>query len=168
VPKSNRSQLRGEKLLKRIQAVIRELYVHSSKSGKLYVYNATIVSKEVPTTRRTLARYDKEIDKLLSELNAGRRTSNGEATIEVLRDKVEDLNEKLEEKDKVISALRNHHLNLFKILHINSVNGKELIRPVLNQESKEYGACLMCGSELNSLDKKANVVGIEGKPYSQD
>lgn len=163
MPKSNKPQLRGEKLLKRIQAVVRELYVQSSKAGNLYVYNATIVSKEVPTTRRTLARYDDEIDKLLLELNAGRRTSTGEATIEVLRDKVENLKEKLEEKDRIISALRNHHLDIFRILHTNSINGKELIQPVLDQEAKEYGACLMCGSELSKIEKTTNVVGILGK-----
>ena len=161
MPKSKRLQLRGEKLLERIQAVIREFYIQSTKKGRLYVYNATAVSKEVPTTRRTLARYDREIDKLLSELDAGRRTSTGEATIELLRDKVEDLNKKLEEKEKIISALRNHHIDIFKILHSNSIEGKELIRPVIDIESEENGACILCGSDIEKTKKASNVLDLK-------
>ena len=159
--KRARQQLRGEKLLTRIKAVIKELYIQSSKNGRKYVYNATQVSQEVPTTRRTLARYDDEIENLLSELDAGRRTSNGEATIEILRDKVEDLRGKLREKEEIIAALRNHHLDIFKTLHLNSIEGKELIRPILDQESKELGVCLMCGSDYEEPALKSKVTNIK-------
>ncbi|MEE4246976.1 MAG: hypothetical protein V2I33_16305 [Kangiellaceae bacterium] len=142
---SENKQLRGEALLQRIESIIRKQCLEARKSGKNYIYNATSVSKEVPTTRVTLNKHGEFIQKVLNSLKAERRSSSGQAIVDALRDKIEDLKDEITKKDEMISALRRHHIAIFETLHANSIIGKELIRPILEVESDEADECILCG-----------------------
>ncbi len=144
-----KKQLRGEALQKRIGVVIKEHHTQATKDGVNYIYNATHVAKDVPTTRKTLSKHDDFIDNVIRALKVKRRTSTGNATIEFLRERIKSLKEDLSEKDKIISALRHNHLDIFKILHENSIDAQNLVRPIIEKESKELGTCILCGSKIN-------------------
>ena len=161
MPKNEKRQIRGEQLRRRIEAVIREHHAQSIKEEKEYVYNATQVANSVPTTRKTLAKHDDLIETVLKDLESRRRMSTGDATAEFLREQIDRLKEKINEKDKIIAALRDHHLAIYETLHLNSITGKELIRPILEAESEQAGECILCGP--SNSEKDSNVVSIKGK-----
>lgn len=153
-------QLRGEALKERISAVIKSQHLEARKDGKTYIYNASSVAKEVPTTRVTLNKHGEFIQKILNSLKAERRSSSGQALADALRDKIEDLKEELAEKDRMIATLRMHHIAIFQTLHDNSIIGKELIRPILEVESEEAGECILCGP---STKRDSKVIDIKGR-----
>ena len=108
-------QIRGDALLERIAIVIKKQRLEATKDGKTYVYKATSVSEEVPTIRVTLNKHNEFIQKTLNFLKADRRSSSGQALAEALRDKIDDLKDEIAEKDKIIAALRMHHIAIYEI-----------------------------------------------------
>lgn len=160
-------QIRGERLDRRIEAVIRELAAHAKATGAAYVYNASEVAKGVPCTRKTLARHDATVEKVLADLASRRRMVTGEATAEHLRDQVARLREQLAERDKTIQSLRAAHVEIYTRFHNQSLPAALLIQPILETESKEAGHCILCGAALTKPDQavcRGNVVDIKSKP----
>lgn len=160
---NERRQLRGEALEKRIEGVIRELAAQAQKAGKEYVYNASQVAREVPTTRKTLAKHDEIVAHVLKDLEARRRMSTGDATVEHLREQIGYLKEQIAERDKVISGLRAHHVDIYERFHAHSFEAELLIRPILEKESEEAGACLFCGTKTDKMGgykRAANVASL--------
>lgn len=165
-------QIRGIALEKRIEAVIRELALVAQAADSQYVYNASRVAKEVPCTRKTLARHDAIIEKVLAELASRRRMVTGEATAEHLRDQVAVLKEQLAERDKTIQSLRAAHVEIYTRFHNQSLPAALLIQPILETESKEAGHCIFCGSTLTNSNSpfkhSGNVVEIKGeRPHAR-
>jgi len=159
-------QIRGVVLEKRIEAVLRELALAAQIAGTEYVYNASQMAKEVPCTRKTLARHDDVVEKLLTELASRRRMITGESTAEHLRDQVAHLKEKLAERDKTIQSLRAAHVEIYTRFHNQSLPAELLIRPILEAESKEAGHCIFCGATQTSSGAAmhdSNVVDITQK-----
>src|ERR1700722_10158330 len=85
-PTKPKRQLRGRQLEDRVKKVIEELVVSARNDGRKYVYNASEVSRLVPTTRRSLGKKSGIVESLLNKLNVGRRTVAGKATMRALRD----------------------------------------------------------------------------------
>ena len=161
--KSTRRQLRGEELEKRIEAVIKELAKQASEDGAEFVYNATRVAEKVPTTRRTLSKHDDLVERVITELNARRRMHTGQATMEFLRDRIESLKDQLAECNEELNQLRSHHVHIYEQLHAHSIKGEALVKPILQEESREAGHCILCGSEKSSKPKGPKVIPIRGK-----
>lgn len=162
----NKSQLRGEALEVRIEAVIRELAQKAQQDGKQYVYNASRTAEAVPTTRKTLAKHEVLVARVINDLDARRRMVTGDATVEHMRDQIAYLKEQIAERDRTISALRAHHVDLYKRFHAHSLDAELLIRPILEQESEEVGECLFCGTKVDKtkgLSRASNVITLERK-----
>ena len=154
---------------RRIEAVIRELAVEAQRAGKQYVYNASQTARAVPTTRKTLARHDKLVARVLKDLEARRRMATGEATVEHLREQVAYLKEQIEERDKTIGSLRAHHVNIYQRFHAHSLDAELLIRPILEKESEELGECIFCGTKAEApgqFRRKENVINVKGRRNS--
>lgn len=145
LPKAKR-QLRGVALEKRIETVIRNFAVQAQQSGRKYVFNASQIARGVPTTRKTLARHNELLTRVLDDLGARRRMVTGEATVEHLREQLTYLTDQLAERDKMVNALRAHHIEIYQRFHANSMEAALLIRPVLEKENAEAGKCLLCGT----------------------
>ncbi|TAN06492.1 MAG: hypothetical protein EPN38_08245 [Rhodanobacteraceae bacterium] len=165
-------QIRGTTLEKRIEAAIRELALAAQATDSQYVYNASRVAKEVPCTRKTLARHDAIIEKVLAELASRRRMVTGEAIAELLRDQVARLKEKLAKRDKVIQSLRAAHVEIYTRFHNHSLPAELLIRAILETECVDAGRCIFCGSTLTNSNSpfkhSGNVVEIKGeRPHAR-
>lgn len=166
-PTKLKRQIRGATLEKRIEAVIHELALAAQAAdSQQYVYNASRVAKEVPCTRKTLARHDAIVERVLAELASRRRMVTGEATAEQLRDQVAFLKEKLVERDKMIQSLRAAHVEIYTRFHNQSLPAALLIQPILEGESSGAGHCILCGTAIASSappKRRDNVVDITGK-----
>lgn len=161
--KAPKSQARGLTLQSLIDAVIRDLAKKSQLEGKKYIYNASQVAKLVPTTRKTLAKYDEFINQILEELNSLRRLANGDATLEHMREQINYLKDKIAERDKLLNSMRSLHVELFNRFYNNSIEAEILMRPLLEKESQEIGECLLCGTKVdntNDFKRKSNVTSI--------
>lgn len=159
-------QLRGEALEKRIEAVIREQALATLKTGAEYIYNASRIARIVPTTRKSLAKHGVLVARVLEDLNARRRMSNGEATAEHLSEQIAYLRDKIAEKDKTIAALRSHHIEIYRRFHEHSIEAEILIRPILEKESDEAQECLLCKRKIESsenLKRPSNVLNINDR-----
>lgn len=159
-------QLRGEELEQRIELVIRELAAEIRDAGKEYMYNASAVARRVPTTRKTLRRHDRLISRIVEDLAARRRMASGVVGLEQFRDQVSRLKEELAERDKVIQALREHHIEMYARFHGHSLEGEALLRPILEIECSEAGRCILCGGEVRDPAKnrlQSNIVPIRKK-----
>ncbi|MCZ8318802.1 MAG: hypothetical protein O9303_08315 [Silanimonas sp.] len=166
-----RQQLRGEALQVRIEAVIREAASAAARSGKSYRYNASDISRRVPTTRKSLAKHEELVARVLQDLDARRRMVTGEATVEHLRDHVAYLREQVSIRDQMIAALRAHHIDIYKRFHEHSLEAELLIRPILHKESAELGACILCGTTPfpSSMKKQeSNVVNMRRRASEPD
>ncbi|MDO6442089.1 hypothetical protein [Marinobacter sp. 2_MG-2023] len=164
MPKDSRRQLRSAALEKRIATVIRERADTAKKAGKTFVYNATKVAEQVPTTRKTLRSHDDLVERVLADLDARRRMVDGNATVEHLQDKIARLSDQLEESERTILALRSHHADIYERLYANSIDGAHLIRPIIESEIRDAGYCTLCGGENTSSRQPSNVVSLkEGK-----
>jgi len=145
-------QIRGAILEKRIEAVIRDLAITAQADGAQYTYNASRVAKQVPCTRKTLARHDAIVEKVLVELASRRRMVTGEATVEHLRDQIALLKEKLAERDKTIQSLRAAHVEIYTRFHNQSLPAELLIRPILESECDRAEHCTFCGATRPNAD----------------
>jgi hypothetical protein len=158
-----KGQVRGNALKKRIEAVIKELAEKSLSTNNLYVYNATKVAEAVPTTRKTLARYEELVAKTLDDIDARRRMTNGNATVEILKSQLNILKEKLKDQEKQLDSYREHHIYIYKQLHAHSLNFGLLIRPGYERLSLEAGKCLFCNTkteDTSTLIRESNVISI--------
>ncbi|WP_225765270.1 hypothetical protein [Stenotrophomonas sp. Marseille-Q4652] len=163
-PSKTSQQLRGEALRERIEAVIRGLAAKARKAGVQYEYNASEIARMVPTTRKSLAKHGELVAFILLDLDARRRMATGEATAEHLRDQVAYLKEKIAGRDKIIAALRAHHIDIYKRFHEHSLDAELLIRPILHKESEEAGGCILCGVKADPSAKsrhKSNVIQLQ-------
>lgn len=156
----SRPQLRGEALERRIEAVIRELAAQAHQAGKQYVYNASQTAKAVPTTRKTLAKHDELVARVLKDLEARRRMATGDATVEHLREQIAYLKEQIAERDKTIRSLRGHHVDIYQRFYAHSLDAELLIRPILEKEGEEAGECLFCGTEIKALEQFKRVTNV--------
>lgn len=139
-------QIRGETLRTRIIEVIRRLAAEAAASRLPYVYNASDVARQVPTTRKTLAKHDDAVSDVLRELASRRRQVNGDGTIEQLRGQISRLRETIAEQGAVIDGLRRHHLEIYSRLRANSIEGELLIRPIVVKEVIAMASCPLCRS----------------------
>ena len=156
-------QLRGEALRQRIEAVIRALAAKAQQADVQYVYNASEVARMVPTTRKSLAKHEEAVALILQDLDARRRMATGEVTAEHLRDQVAYLKEQIAVRDKMILALRAHHIDLYKRFHEHSLEAALLIRPILEMESSEAGQCILCKrkvEEMQRFGQSSNVIPL--------
>src|SRR6185312_11275100 len=127
-------QIRGATLEARIEAVIRDLAMRARKAGIEYIYNASKAAAEVPCTRKTLARHDVMVERVLADLTSRRRLVTGEATIEHLRTQVAHLKEEIAKRDKTIQSLRTAHVEIYSRFHMQSLPAALLIWPILETE----------------------------------
>jgi hypothetical protein len=151
-------QLRGKELNDRIESTIKNLAAIDHEAGREYVFNASLVAREVPTTRVSLDRRNSLIDEVLAEVDSRRRMVTGSATIEQLRDQVARFKAQVADREVQINALRTHHIEIYERFHDNSLEGALLISPIMEQASKEAGFCFFCGGEAAKLTSKNNVV----------
>lgn len=156
-------QLRGKELDNRIESTIKEFAAIDHDAGREYIFNASKVAREVPTTRVSLDRRKSLIDEVLAALDSRRRMVTGSATIEQLRDQAARLKERLADRDLQINALRAHHIEIYERFHDNSLEGALLISPILEQEAKEAGFCFFCGGEAKTFANKSNVVPFKDR-----
>lgn len=159
-------QLRGEALEKRIEVVIREMASEAQQAGEQYVYNASRVASLVPTTRKSLAKHSQFVSRILKELEARRRMTTGDATVEHLREQIGYLKEQISYRDKTISGLRAHHIDIYQRFHAYSLEAELLIRPILESECKEAGECLFCGTKVDDPEqfkRTSNVLQMKGR-----
>ena len=159
-PSKTNQQLRGEALQRRIEAVIRALAAKAMKAGVQYEYNASEIARIVPTTRKSLAKHGELVALILLDLDARRRMATGEVTAEHLRDQVAYLKEQIAGRDKIIAALRAHHIDIYKRFHEHSLDAELLIRPILQKESEEAGACLLCGGKADSSGRSKQTSNV--------
>lgn len=166
-----RKQVRGDLLDQRIEVVIRELAARVRGAGNEYVYNASQTASEVPCTRKTLARHDGVIERVLCDLASRRRMVTGEATVEHLRDQVAYLREELAKREKLIQSLRSAHVEIYTRFHHHSLPAALLIRPILETECEKAGCCIFCGdtpAAPNGYKRSSNVVAIPRKSDTVD
>lgn len=158
-------QLRGAPLKAHLRAAIEEEATKAREIGKVYVYNASALSRATGVSRETLRKHQDFIDAVLTSLAADRRTSDGNATIQMLRQRVARIES---ERDEVLAkyrALLAHHVQIFEMLHLNSVDVSLLIRAVPEQGSDKIGECLLCGSSAERTWSKStrNIVSFGRK-----
>lgn len=154
-------QIRGTTLELRIEAVIRQLAMRAKEAGSKYVYNASKVAAEVPCTRKTLARHDAVVERVLAGLASRRRLVTGDATIEHLRGQVAYLREEVAKRDKTIQSLRAAHVEIYSRFHMQSLPASLLIRPILEIECEEAGYCIFCGTKAGDrYDRGKNAVPL--------
>ncbi len=157
-------QLRGDALASRIKEAIAELASEAAKEGRPFVFNASKLAELVPASRTTLRRYDGVVTSELQALRAGRRTSSGLAATASLHEEVSRLRAKQEVLERELSALRRHHVEIYRQFQTHSVDVAPLIRPVLEAECVSSGRCLFCGADWKPGDSpKSNVVRMRGK-----
>ena len=162
-----RRQIRGDLLDQRIRDVIRELAVRAREAGVEYVYNASRVAREVPCTRKTLARHDGTIEMVLADLASRRRMVTGEGTAEHLRDQVAHLKEELAKRDKAIQSLRMAHVEIYTRFHCQSLPAALLIRPILEAECEEAGCCILCGAAPTGPGRRKHENNVVVLPTKQ-
>ena len=166
-----RQQIRGDRLDQRIEEVIRELATHAKGTDREYVYNASQVATEVPCTRKTLARHDAVVERVLNDLASRRRMVTGEATAEHLRDQIAYLREELAKRERMIQSLQGAHVEIYTRFHNHSLPAELLIRPILETECEEAGRCIFCGAspaDPNGYKRNVNVVAIPRKLRAVD
>jgi hypothetical protein len=157
-------QLRGAALETRIEVVIREMASQARVAGEQFIYNASRTANLVPTTRKSLAKHGECVARILNELEARRRMTNGDATVEHLREQIGYLKEQIADRDKTIKGLRSHHIDIYQRFHAHSLEAELLIRPILEIESKDAGECLFCGTKVDAtkqLKRPSNVVQMK-------
>lgn len=157
-------QLRGDALASRIRDVILELAAEAAEQGSRYVYNASKTAKRVPASRTTLQRYDHVVAATVQSIRAGRRTSSGEAIVEKLRADNARLQERQNELQREVLALRRHHIAIYRQFQLHSVDVALLIRPVIEQECIDAGHCTLCGASRSADEsQESNVVPLKAR-----
>ena len=151
-PTKTKGQLRGRDLQDRIKRVIEELVASARSGGQKYVYNASQVSRLVPTTRRSLDKQAKIVASLLNKLNVGRRTVAGKATMRELRDQTAYLRGEIDRRDRVIKQLRMAHVSIYDCFLASTFDGHQLLRAIERQADEaavdEAGKCSLCGASI--------------------
>lgn len=151
-------QLRGEPLRVHLRAAIEEEAAKAREAGKVYVYNASALSRATGVSRETLRKHQDFVDGVLTDLAADRRTSDGNATVQMLRQRIARLEAERDEARAKHKALLAQHVLLFEALHMNSVDVSLLIPLVPAQASDQPGQCPWCGNSTerawlkNTLD----------------
>lgn len=150
-----KKQLRGQPLQAHLRAAIEEEAAQAREIGKVYVYNASALSRATGVSRETLRKHQEFIDAVLVDLAADRRTSDGNATVQMLRQRIARLEAERDEARGKHKALLAHHVQLFEALHLNSVDVSLLIPPVPAQGSDKPGQCPWCGSSTERARLKS-------------
>lgn len=158
-------QLRGEPLRVHLRAAIQEEAATAREAGKAYVYNASALSRATGVSRETLRKHQDFVDGVLTDLAADRRTSDGNATIQMLRQRIARIEAERDEALVKHRALLAHHVQIFKMLHLNSVDVSLLVRSGPKQVSDEVDECPLCGSSFEQKRSKStrNTVSFEKK-----
>lgn len=160
------TQLRGLELERRIEEVIRELaaQVHKKADGTKFTYNATQVAKSVPTTRRTLAKHEELVTRVLSDLDARRRMVDGSATLFHLQEQIEYLKEQLLDRDKTINGLRSYHGELYRLIYTHVPDAGRILIPSIEKKSWTEDGCLFCGSKTHIRQREpkgSNIISLK-------
>ena len=157
-------QLRGDDLSARIKEVIVLLDAEAAREKRAFVYNASKVAALVPASRTTLRRYEPLISSVLQSLKAGRRSSTGEGVLAKLIEDNQRLQRRQTELERELTAIRRHHVAIYRQFQLYSVDVTPLIRPIVESECREAGHCTFCGSEWQEgMAVKSNVVPLRDK-----
>lgn len=151
-------QLRGSVLDKAIRNGILEL---SSKGGESYVYNATQLANLIGTSRVTLNKKSDLIDSVLREIKAGKRKKDNTGLIEALQLRIDRLEKQKADLEAQCLALQQNHVEMYRRLYMNSIDGAALIAPIIKTEAE--GDCPLCGGTLIEEKAGSKIVPLRGK-----
>lgn len=157
-----KKQIRGEALDDAIKISIKQLAKEAGKKG-LSKINLSQIAESVGTSRTTLYKKNDFIDQCIAEVKLERRLANGSGERERLDHKVQLMQANIEDLERKLRALREHHTQIYRRLYANSSDLSELVKPIIVKESIEAGACSLCGHEFqdeNALNVRKKVVEI--------
>jgi len=121
-------QLRGSRLVEHLRSVIQTQFKEAKSKGQSYKYVAKRVAEEANCSRTTLLKHAIEIESILSELDADKRTRYGSVKTKALEDRVSTLEKTLSEKNLLISGLRAERLELYDRMLRQGVDVGSLFR----------------------------------------
>ncbi|MCO8145703.1 hypothetical protein NHN26_10740 [Rhodovulum tesquicola] len=148
----------------RIEAAIRSSQKKAAKAKRPFKLNLAELARDLGTSRPTIYKHERFIERVLQKLDAERRRVDGHAGLEFLKDQ-------LKRKDDEIAILTARNETLMRDLqtvydHIYgaSLTAAELVDAVVRDRTDADGQCILCGSEVKSLpEKKTNVVPLPPK-----
>ena len=156
----DKPQLRGKKLLDAIEVSLRQL----AREKENYVYNASELSRRVGCSRPTLDSKAEFIDKVLTKLGAEKRLKKDHPLFEHLYTRIEQLETDKKILEKELNALREHHVQIYSTLYMQSVDVALLVQPFVRKESVKKGKCILCDQAItdkNDFGKKNTVINID-------
>ncbi len=148
-------QLRGEKVKELIRDGLNKLSLAAGVEGKRLTYNASELSALIGVSRPTLYKYSEFIDEVLKDLSADKKNAQGLAVIGFMREKMERLETEKSLLKKEVDVLRKHHAKLYETLYSQSAKLAPLIKPIVAQENKEAGRCILCNHVIDADAKPA-------------
>lgn len=159
VRKPKSAQLRGDALIARIRKAVREYADEMSDRLDSQRVSMKAIAERVPCSRTTLHKYESVVSDALRDLGyrAARRT--GEARAEALAFRSEIYRQEVEALKAELTALRNHHAEIYTILLMHSVPAAALVRDAAIAASHRDGRCVLCGGKPPS-GALTNVVGL--------
>lgn len=153
------AQLRGDALIARIRNAVREFVNEMGDRLDPQRVSMKAIAERVPCSRTTIHKYESVVSDALRDFGyrAARRT--GEARAEALAFRSELYRQEVEALRAELTALRNHHTELYTRLLMHSMPAAALVREVAIAASHRDGQCILCGGEPLK-GPPTNVVGL--------
>lgn len=160
MPRNNRKKIvRGDQVKELIANGIRKL---ASAAGREYVFNATELSRFTGVSRPTIYSHSELVDKVLEEVKAQRKLTNGEASAVFLREKVEKVKGESLAFRQELDVLRRHHADIYERLYRASVRLVALIAPEYRSMSLRDGSCVLCRQAVDAATMAPqNVISLD-------
>jgi len=133
----SKRQLRGKKLQDRIRECLKSLAADAEAQGKVYKYNASELQRVSGVSRVSLNKYEEFIDAVLEELGAQKKIEHGQAGIQHLLERIDRLEQKNQELNQEVNALRAQHFKIYDVLYSQSIDASALIKVIIDDPSDE-------------------------------
>lgn len=138
-------QLRGQALKDRIFEAVHELISEQGTQVDPSRVSMKAIANQVPCSRTTLLKYEPIVENALKDVGCRLARRTGEVRAEALVHRVELYKEELKELRAELSALRNHHVDIYGRLLMGSGPVSGLIRDSAMVASYRDGRCVLCG-----------------------
>lgn len=138
-------QLRGKKLLARLEQLIREEAADAASCGLPYRFIAARLADRAGCSRTTLLKYQEFLLDVARKVGADERRPNGTKSNAALLQKVKRLELRLAESERTIAALYGERLAFYDGILRNPGDIAGLLRRVHIEVSGNTSACTLCG-----------------------
>lgn len=142
-------QLRGLKLDEYLEKCVISMHRSCAEAGEVYKFNQARLSRFAQVSRETVRSHQKYINSVLEKLQANRRTASGSVQVDNYLEKIERLQAELISSRSQYDALRGLYVDLFWLLHVQSVDVSNMVLQRMNSAYQQECVCPLCHSTKN-------------------